>query len=216
MLSSGSKQASLAALGGAGLAFPLWFWLAATFPVLRPLHHILVGLSLPMVRGGEGAKPQQGERVSKYCPHVHPLSFFSPSSLFLFQLLYALKMRDNQTSVGLLLLPTELSQTKSKFPFFKDKMREYGPIFPIVGACTVPSPICCTFRTMLKSPWHGKMFFFSLSDLELQTKRSSRQKKEFGLVSFSSQAHRLDQFNRTPQIIAYWFLLQLIHGQIYL
>lgn len=69
-------------------------------PCAKLSHHILVGLSLPMVRGGEGTKPQYGERVSKHRPHVHPLSFFSPSSLFLFQLLYALKMRDNQTSVG--------------------------------------------------------------------------------------------------------------------
>lgn len=68
-------------------------------PCAKLSHHILVGLCLPVVRGGEGTKPQYGERVSEHCPHVHPLSFFSPSSLFLFQLLYALKMRDNQTSV---------------------------------------------------------------------------------------------------------------------
>lgn len=70
-----------------------------TSPFAEISHHILVGLSLAVVGGGEGTKPQQGERVSKYGPHVHPLSFFSPSSLFLFQLLYALKTRDNQTSV---------------------------------------------------------------------------------------------------------------------
>lgn len=34
------------------------FGLVASFSALRISHHILVGLSLPMVRGGEGTKPQ--------------------------------------------------------------------------------------------------------------------------------------------------------------
>lgn len=85
-------------------------------PCAEPSHHILVGLSLPVVGGGERAKPQYGERVSEYRPHVHPLSFFSPSSLFLFQLLYALKTRDNQTSVGVLLRPSDHSNHKLQIP----------------------------------------------------------------------------------------------------
>jgi len=63
-------------------------------------HHVLVGLGLPLLGCGEGGKPQYGERMSENRPHVHPFCFFSPSSLFLFQLLYSLKTRDNQTSVG--------------------------------------------------------------------------------------------------------------------
>lgn len=91
------------------------FGLSALFPVLSS-HHILVGLSLPMVRGGERTKPQYGERVSKNRPHVHPLSFFCPSSLFLFQLLYALKMRDNQTSVGGAFTTQSVIITKTVYP----------------------------------------------------------------------------------------------------
>lgn len=94
------------------------FWPVHLVPCAELSHHILVGLSLPMVRGGEGTKPQYGERVSKHCPHVHPLSFFSPSSLFLFQLLYALKMRDNQTSVGGLVVTQSVISKKKKIQFF--------------------------------------------------------------------------------------------------
>lgn len=72
--------------GGGSAGLPT---LVLITPCAEPSHHILVGLSLPVVGGGERAKPQYGERVSEYRPHVHPLSFFSPSSLFLFQLLYA-------------------------------------------------------------------------------------------------------------------------------
>lgn len=53
--------------------------------------HILVRVGLPMAWLGKRAKPCYREGVSEYRLHVHPLSFFSPSSLFLFQLLYALK-----------------------------------------------------------------------------------------------------------------------------
>lgn len=71
-----------------------------------------------MVRRGERTKPQKGERVSEYRPHVHPLSFFRPSSLFLFQLLYALKMRDNQTSVGVRFGTHSATQTKLQIQTF--------------------------------------------------------------------------------------------------
>lgn len=58
--------------------------------------HIQVGVSFPVVRCRKRTKPCYWEGVSKYRLHVHPFSFFSPSSLFLFQLLYALKTRNNQ------------------------------------------------------------------------------------------------------------------------
>lgn len=53
--------------------------------------HILVWVGFPMARLGKRAKPCYREGVSENRLQVHPLSFFSPSSLFLFQLLYALK-----------------------------------------------------------------------------------------------------------------------------
>lgn len=90
-----------------------WFWPKCFLPCAELSYHILICLSLAMVRGGEGTKPQQGERVSKHRPHVHPFSFFSPSSLFLFQLLYSLKTRDNHTSVCVILSPCQ-QITKNK------------------------------------------------------------------------------------------------------
>lgn len=58
-----------------------------------PSDHILVRVCLPLVWSGKGAGPAQRERVAKNSFHVHPLCFFSPSSLFLFQLFYSLKTR---------------------------------------------------------------------------------------------------------------------------
>lgn len=53
--------------------------------------HILVWVCFSLVWSCEWAKPCYREGMAKYCFHVHPLCFFSPSSLFLFQLFYSLE-----------------------------------------------------------------------------------------------------------------------------
>lgn len=62
--------------------------------------HVLVRVRLALVRCGKGAGPAQREGVAEHCFHVHPLCFFSPSSLFLFQLFYSLKTRTTTLQSG--------------------------------------------------------------------------------------------------------------------
>lgn len=61
--------------------------------VRGPSDHILVRVCLPLVWRGKGAGPAERKGVAKNGFHVHPFCFFSPSSLFLFQLFYSLKTR---------------------------------------------------------------------------------------------------------------------------
>lgn len=98
--------------------------------------------------------------MSEYRSHVHPLSFFSPSSLFLFQLLYALKTRNNQTSVGGPFVTKSLITNQFlKTDFCKNfkiggwgSQKLSGPKSQCVSTC-IMSPlafpsVCCTLLYM--------------------------------------------------------------------
>lgn len=69
----------------------MWFLCFSGNAVHGFLDHILIGVCFSLIRSGKWAKPNYRERVAKYCFHVHPFCFFSPSSLFFFQLFYSLK-----------------------------------------------------------------------------------------------------------------------------
>lgn len=68
----------------------MWFCLNGNV-VQEFLDHILIWVCFSLVWSSKWAKPNYRERMAKYCFHVHPFGFFSPSSLFFFQLFYSLK-----------------------------------------------------------------------------------------------------------------------------